>query len=682
MKLRISSLAPLLAVVTLVTGCAMEEAEAGEAAYPAAQPPIGYTPPPRTPPAVAASQPVPPPPPYGQDGQEAAPPQPDADEVAIGPADEAGGDSAGYADTDPAALTDFHSTLEPYGTWTDDPTYGTVWVPSPSVVGEDFSPYVSAGHWVYDRRLRLGERLRLGLGAVSLRPLGVRRRPRLGVDSRSCLRGRMGVLALWRRRLGLRRLGAAAAHLVLARRPRGRCRLRGAGSLCVRRNRRALRSVAPGAPRRWAPGWRRRRAHATVRARVSCRRERSRAGASGGRWAASLGPSHLAVHDGRGQHEQPRPHPGARVLSSRSRRCHGRASPPGFGGVGDALESRRVVPGSRVGHAGPVVARRVWLPVLGFIALRRSPRGRLRGECGRGTADASARLCAERRRRSAVLRLDDALRGDADLSIAVSRRDLPVGAQLSLTRTRVLRRRLPRRIGNERRLSLGRRGLSWGRRWGLSRGRRRWSRGWSSLTVRSGNTCIRLHSFQSAYFDAFPRRARCRHRRPGDTDEALASKAWVAVAAVVAAVLAGCVVDSSPSSSGGIATGSGGAGPVPSSRAVRDARPRRRGRQPDAGGDAGAGHRRVRRSTRPAGTGASRGRATPPSPTCPATSTSTRPSRRARSRTPRPPALRARARSRNRRRRSSSAEHDDDVQRRRRPLRRRVPGRRSRFRCS
>lgn len=42
-------------------------------------------------------------------------------------------------------------------------------------------------------------------------------------------------------------------------------------------------------------------------------------------------------------------------------------------------------------------------------------------------------------------------------------------------------------------------------------------------------------------------------------------KAWVAGAAVVAAVLTGCVVDSSPGSSGGFATSSGGAGPVPSS---------------------------------------------------------------------------------------------------------------------
>ena len=31
----------------------------------------------------------------------------------------------------------------------DDGTYGTVWVPSETVVGGDFAPYVSAGHWSY-----------------------------------------------------------------------------------------------------------------------------------------------------------------------------------------------------------------------------------------------------------------------------------------------------------------------------------------------------------------------------------------------------------------------------------------------------------------------------------------------------------------------------------------------------
>ncbi len=158
MNLRILSLATVLAATTLVTGCAMEEAEAGEAAYPAEQPPIGYTPPPRTRVAdnVPSAQPVPPPPVYGQ-GPEGAPAGDYAndavaggDEVAIGAADDGQGDGDGYSDTDPAALSDFHSTLEPYGTWTEDPTYGTVWVPSSSVVGQDFTPYVSAGHWTYD----------------------------------------------------------------------------------------------------------------------------------------------------------------------------------------------------------------------------------------------------------------------------------------------------------------------------------------------------------------------------------------------------------------------------------------------------------------------------------------------------------------------------------------------------
>jgi hypothetical protein len=55
-----------------------------------------------------------------------------------------------YADTDPSALTDFQPALDPYGTWTDDPTYGTVWTPNPDQVGSDFEPYASDGHWGYD----------------------------------------------------------------------------------------------------------------------------------------------------------------------------------------------------------------------------------------------------------------------------------------------------------------------------------------------------------------------------------------------------------------------------------------------------------------------------------------------------------------------------------------------------
>ncbi len=49
---------------------------------------------------------------------------------------------------DPNAYTQFQSALDPYGTWYDDPSYGRVWVPSAGVVGADFSPYASGGHWV------------------------------------------------------------------------------------------------------------------------------------------------------------------------------------------------------------------------------------------------------------------------------------------------------------------------------------------------------------------------------------------------------------------------------------------------------------------------------------------------------------------------------------------------------
>lgn len=51
------------------------------------------------------------------------------------------------ADNDPSALTTFRPTLDPYGAWVDDGTYGTVWVPNRDVVGPDFAPYVSSGHW-------------------------------------------------------------------------------------------------------------------------------------------------------------------------------------------------------------------------------------------------------------------------------------------------------------------------------------------------------------------------------------------------------------------------------------------------------------------------------------------------------------------------------------------------------
>jgi hypothetical protein len=54
---------------------------------------------------------------------------------------------AGVEDNDPSALTTFRPALDPYGSWTSDATYGTVWVPRADAVGADFAPYVSRGHW-------------------------------------------------------------------------------------------------------------------------------------------------------------------------------------------------------------------------------------------------------------------------------------------------------------------------------------------------------------------------------------------------------------------------------------------------------------------------------------------------------------------------------------------------------
>jgi len=59
-------------------------------------------------------------------------------------------DADEYTDTDPSALTEWKPVLEGHGTWVDDSTYGTVWVPAEAEVGADFEPYVTAGQWTYD----------------------------------------------------------------------------------------------------------------------------------------------------------------------------------------------------------------------------------------------------------------------------------------------------------------------------------------------------------------------------------------------------------------------------------------------------------------------------------------------------------------------------------------------------
>lgn len=63
------------------------------------------------------------------------------------PADAAALTQADYEDTDPSAITEFRAELAPYGQWVDDPVYGLVWIPSAELVGADFAPYVTGGHW-------------------------------------------------------------------------------------------------------------------------------------------------------------------------------------------------------------------------------------------------------------------------------------------------------------------------------------------------------------------------------------------------------------------------------------------------------------------------------------------------------------------------------------------------------
>jgi hypothetical protein len=55
----------------------------------------------------------------------------------------------GYDDGyDPEAYHQFEEPLRSAGTWHEDPTYGRVWMPSPMVVGNDFTPYYTGGRWV------------------------------------------------------------------------------------------------------------------------------------------------------------------------------------------------------------------------------------------------------------------------------------------------------------------------------------------------------------------------------------------------------------------------------------------------------------------------------------------------------------------------------------------------------
>jgi hypothetical protein len=49
---------------------------------------------------------------------------------------------------DPNAYVQFQDALAPYGEWVQDVTYGYIWSPSVAIVGVDFFPYATGGHWV------------------------------------------------------------------------------------------------------------------------------------------------------------------------------------------------------------------------------------------------------------------------------------------------------------------------------------------------------------------------------------------------------------------------------------------------------------------------------------------------------------------------------------------------------
>jgi hypothetical protein len=64
-------------------------------------------------------------------------------------ADVAAGTDVAPVEGGDVELGTFDDTLSPYGTWVNVGGLGQVWRPSPALVGADFRPYYSGGHWVY-----------------------------------------------------------------------------------------------------------------------------------------------------------------------------------------------------------------------------------------------------------------------------------------------------------------------------------------------------------------------------------------------------------------------------------------------------------------------------------------------------------------------------------------------------
>ncbi|MEY2934590.1 MAG: hypothetical protein RL033_5339, partial [Pseudomonadota bacterium] len=92
------------------------------------------------PPAEGAPAPEPSEPDY-------SPPPPNFQEPPAAPPEAAAEVVEDDPDAQRRAVEEFSPRLQPYGTWVDDSRYGRVWVPSRAIVGGEFAPYSTAGHW-------------------------------------------------------------------------------------------------------------------------------------------------------------------------------------------------------------------------------------------------------------------------------------------------------------------------------------------------------------------------------------------------------------------------------------------------------------------------------------------------------------------------------------------------------
>ncbi len=169
----------------------------------------------------------------------------------------------------------------------------------------------------------LGVRLRVGLGRVPLRALGLDSRARLGVDPRPRLRACLGCVARGLPRIRLRGLGSHASVLLLVRWRGGVAVGRAAALLRVLRVAVRVHPSRPCAQAPRIPGSRGGASHPPPSARIAHTHTRSSRGTSGTSpllRAGAHSPERRPADPG---HASPASHCGGRVsCPPRNRRCH------------------------------------------------------------------------------------------------------------------------------------------------------------------------------------------------------------------------------------------------------------------------------------------------------------------------------------------------------------------------